>query len=337
MGFRRAHCLADGQLTPPSSPDRSRQRTVLQGPRLQLPKILRRPKVAKSTRSNRSVDPPDRPFVSMMTEPFPLLLPESPVDTDCSTSSTTSRYNPPELRRLSASYHDLRSLAARHSISKVSQTTTPLLPSPIIHDLFEQHDALFRFCNPRLTRVDGEYKSYEDLHILSCYYDDNRIASMDDIERELEDVNVSEASLNGGNEDDDSTISEDMPRTPTNRSVRDTFGSEESGWLANATSPSERMRKFQARYYQIMQHPMDHRSAEKDENAIVSNCSTIEDALLTIVDACYCSRWAWEAESCPDLTPVFQYLPTKLSEEAATSAASNPNTVLPRDIGIQSL
>ena len=305
MAFRRAHCLADGQLTPPSSPDRPRQRTVLQGPRLQLSKILRRPKTAKSSRSNHSVDPLDRSFVSMMTEPFPLLLPESSVDTDPGTSSTASPIDSPELRRVSASYRDLRSLAARQSVSKPSQPTTPLLPSPIDHDLFEKDDSLFRFCNPRLTRDDGEYKSYEDLHILSCYYDDNKTASLYDIERELEDVNVSEASVDGGNEGDDSTSSEDVPRTPTNRSVQDTFGSEESGWLANATSPSERMRKFKARCYQVMQHPVDYRGEEKHENAIVSTLTVMDDALLTTIDACYRARRTWQAESCPDLTPLF--------------------------------
>ena len=270
MAFRRAHCLADGQLTPPSSPDAPRLRATRQGPRLQLSRLLRRSKLAKPSRSNSSTNPLDRPFVSMMKEPFPLLLPDSPVETDCSSTSTVSPIDPPELRRVSASYQDLRSIAARQSLSKPSQPTTPLLPSPIIHDLFEQNESYFQFHNPRLTRTDGEYKSYEDLHILSCYYDNSRTESMLDIERELDDDNVSEGSLSPGDGDNNSTASDDLPRTPNNRPARDTFDSEESGWLANSTTPSERVRRFKARCYQVVQHPMNYRSEEKDENEIVS-------------------------------------------------------------------
>ena len=270
MSFRKAHCLADGQLTPPSSPEAPRQRSTRHRPRLQLTKFLRRPRLAKHRHTQCSVDPLERSFVSMMKEPFPLLLPESPVDTDCSSTSTVSPIDPPELRRISASYHDLRLLATEQSVSRPSQPTTPLLPSPIEHDLFEQDPSCFRFRNPRIPRSDGEYKSYDDLHILSCYYDDSRTNSVQEIERELDDDNVSEAALSLGDGDNNSTTSEDMPKTPTNRPIRETFGSEESGWLANSTTPSERARRFKARCYQVVQHPMDYRSDEKDENAIVS-------------------------------------------------------------------
>ena len=232
MAFRRAHCLADQQLTPPSSPDAPYKRLIWHSPKLQLPRVLRKGKLRKSTRSNNTFDPLAGPLVPTMREPFPLLLPASPVDTEYSSSSNASPIDPPELRRVSASYQDLRSLAARHSVSKPLQPTTPLLPSPIIRDLFEQEDALFPFHNPRPTRDEGEYRSYEDLHILSCYYDDNKTASLDDIERDLEDVNVSETILSGDDGDIDSTVFEDLPQTPTNRPERDTFGSAESGWLA---------------------------------------------------------------------------------------------------------
>lgn len=269
MTFRRAHCLADGQLTPPSSPEAPRPRVTRHNPRLQLSRILRRPKMAKARELPPQVDPRDQPFVSPEKEPFPLLLPESPVETDASSTCTVSPIDLPELRRVSASYHDLRSLAADQSLLKPSQPATPLLPSPITHDLFEQGDAYFQFHNPRLPRSDGEYKSYEDLHILSCYYDDSRTESMNEIERALNDDNVSEASLSPGHADDTSTASEDLPQTPKDREPRATCCSAESDWLANERTPSERMRRFKARCYQVVQHPRNESDERKDENGIV--------------------------------------------------------------------
>jgi hypothetical protein len=268
MAFRRAHCLADGQLTPPSSPDAPRQQVSRHGSRLQLSKLLRRPRLHRRLQTRHSIDPLDRPFVSMMKAP--LILPESPVETDCSSTSTVSPIEPPELRRVSASYQDLRSIAAQQSASKPSQPTTPLFPSPITHELFEQGEAYFQFHNPRLPPTDGEYKSYDDLHILSCYYDDSRSESMLEIERELDDDSVSEPSLDLRDGDDNSTTSEDIPHTPRNRPFRATCSSDESGWLANSTTPSERMRRFKSRCYQVVQHPMDYRREKKDENELVS-------------------------------------------------------------------
>jgi hypothetical protein len=269
MAFRKAHCLADGQLTPPSSPDAPRQRVTRHIPRLQLSKLLRRPKLTKSSSSSQPHHPVDRPYVSTMKEPFLLLLPDSPKDTDCSSLPTVAPVDPRELRRVAVSYHDLRSIAAQQSTSRPSPAAT-LLPSPINHELFEQDESYLPFRNPRLTKTDGEYKSYEDLHILSCYYDDSKAASMQEIERQLEDDNVSEASLSPDNEGNDSTASEDLPRTPDDRPVRATFGSNESDWLANTTTQTERLRRFKARYYQVVQHPMDHVKDKKDENEIVS-------------------------------------------------------------------
>jgi hypothetical protein len=197
--------------------------------------------------------------------------PESPVGSDY-TSSTISPVSPPELRRVPDSYHDLRSAATDHS-SKPPRLETPLLPSPIAYDIGGPDEPLFRFHNPRLVRSTNEYKSYDDLHILSCYYDDSKTASLQDIEKQLDDGrdNHSEDLMEEVDDANSSTTdTEDAPVTPRNQARRSTVCSEESDWLASTRSHSERLRRFKARYYQVVQHPVSTKRQESKEDQIVS-------------------------------------------------------------------
>ncbi len=191
------------------------------------------------------------------------------METDSSSTSTTSPIDPHGLRRMPESYQDLRHVAAQQVMPIPSKLMTPLLPSPISHGFFEQDESYFRFRHPRLARDD--YKSYEDLHILSCYYDDAKTESMDDIERALDEDLVSEEAITSGDGDDDSlSSSDDMPHTPIPKSERKNSSAEEADWLANSRSPSERLRRFKARCYQVVQHPMNYKCKEHAESGIVS-------------------------------------------------------------------
>lgn len=263
--FRMPHCLADGQLTPPESPDAPNSKPATRnGPRLQLPRLLRRTKTDHD-QPHLSVrrTSPVRPYVSEMKAPFPLRLPDSPTESDCSSSPSSSPMFAPELRRRSPTYHDLRSLAAQQKRQISRRVNTPLLPSPIEKDEMTQSDSYFTFNNPRKPRP-KEYHSYQDLHILSCYCEDKdkQDANVDSPARRVE------GSEDTRQDDDSRSISTvDTPTTPTDQIYRiSAYQSDESGWLANQSSLEER--RFKARCYQVVQQvPTD---ANKDED-VVSN------------------------------------------------------------------
>ncbi|OAP58148.1 hypothetical protein AYL99_07238 [Fonsecaea erecta] len=142
---------------------------------------------------------------------------------------------------MSASYHDLRALARKQVPSR---PVSPLLPSPIVGAPQKESQPYFRFHNPRerLPTPVLSDDSLDSLHILSYYCDEQDQASH---------------SGHGTLEDDNlSTASESTPVTPRDDDeYRGTLCSDESGWLANTTSHQERMRRFKARYYQVVQHP----------------------------------------------------------------------------------
>ena len=276
--LKRAHCMADGQLTPPSSPDAVRR--ALPRRKLQISKLLRRPKpVTKHTAltSHRVESTVTSHGNDTTREPFPPPLPSSPVNSEYSliSTSTVSPVSQPELRRMSTSC-DLRSIAARQSMLKVTPVSTPLLPSPIAQGGAEADPSYFRFHNPRsLPPCEGDYTSYEDLHILSCYYDGSKPGSMDEIEKALEEDDcmsqVSLVSEAGGSD----TTEIEMPKTPPAQISRSTTCSDEGNWLASDQSHEERLRRFKSRCYQVVQHPMsDKRNKQRGDNQIVRdhNC-----------------------------------------------------------------
>ena len=268
--LKRAHCMADEQLTPPSSPDAVRR--ALPRPKLQISKLLKRPKIVKkdTALTSHRVESTVTSNVNDMRDPFPLLLPPSPVNSEYSSTSTVSPIPQPELRRMSTSC-DLRSIAARQSMLKVTQVYTLLLPSPIAQGTAEANQSYFRFQNPRaLLPGEGDYTSYEDLHILSCYYDGSKPGSMDEIEKALEDDDcLSRGSLMSEDGGSDSTEIE-MPRTPPEQISRSTTCSDEGNWLASDQSHEERLRRFKARCYQVVQHPMsDKRDKQGGDSQIV--------------------------------------------------------------------
>ena len=276
--LKKAHCLADGQLTPPSSPDETSKPHARTGPRLQLSKLLRRPKAGKSNNIIHISHPTEirtlqmPACVSEMELPLPILYPDSPVNSDRSGSTEVSPTSAPELRRISASYQDLRSAAALQTSPKLSHNTTPLLPSPITCDTKDPGGSYFQFRNPRIEKTVCEYKSYDDFRILSCYYDESNTASLQDIQQSLEDVQHDPPSTPPIVGDDDyasSTETEDMPITPRDQVRRPTVCSEEGDWLASTRSHTERMRRFKARCYQVVQHPMSSRKTQDNEDQIV--------------------------------------------------------------------
>lgn len=192
--------------------------------------------------------------VDKMTEPFPLVLPDSPVESDRCSISSKSPSIAPELRRRSPTYNDLRSLAAKHKDIVLRRVDSPLLPSPVIREKHIQSDSYFTFRNPRPRSA--AYKSYEDLHILSHYCDG---PSDGFSQNEIEDVvipdNLSEDSLVLEGHEAGSICENGVSAFGDDKQRKDTYCSDESGWLANDTTCTERERKFRARCTQIVQSP----------------------------------------------------------------------------------
>lgn len=272
--FRAAHCLADGQLTPPESPDLPHNAIQRHGPRLQLSKLLRRAKAdTEKPRMALRRSSPARPYVSEMKAPFPLVLPDSPIDSDACSVSSASMDPSLGLRRRSPTYHDLRSLAERQKELVSRRVESPLLPSPMIKDNSVQSDSYFTFRNPRRARPVA-YRSYEDLHILSCYEDsaDNESFAIQQQEHDVPDMDDSLSEnflVLEGDDDSRSTSSDEAPVTPVDQIQHTaTYCSDESGWLANETSCIERERRFKVRCVQVVQCP--DRDQTDEQNHVVS-------------------------------------------------------------------
>jgi len=254
----RANCLTEDQLTPPSSPDTFKSRRS--GPRLHLSRLLKR------SRSSKKTGRTQRASVKEMKAPFPLILPESPPVTEAGSDGTPS---PQELRRVPSNYHDLREMAKQQG-ELPPRLATPLLPSPLMDDRNSPAGSYFRFHNPRANN-ESSYKSYEDLHILSYY------AQQRDIEVEVEEDGYDEEQEDAQLEMDDDldSVTDDMPQTPEDRTNRETTCSDESDWLANTTSHGERMQRFKARCYQVVEHPMRNGGARyNDDEEVVSLTSS---------------------------------------------------------------
>lgn len=263
-------CMTQGQMTPPSSPPLP---SVRNGPQLQLSRLLQRSR-SRSTKPKQSGLFKDkcrttipRPSVTEMRLPLPLLLPESPSLTR-SNSPTTIAYCSPGLRRMSASYNDLRALAQYHA---VSSPLTPLLPSPITRESQFEARSFVRFHNPREQRPsisnDG---SVDSLQILSYYCNDNDTNSYEGRADDLEEDTRGCSDRDTVEDDEESgTTSDSTPITPLDQDHQADFCSNESGWLANTTSHEERMRRFKARFYQIVQHPWTDVQREYGEDEVV--------------------------------------------------------------------
>ena len=241
-------------MTPPSSPLPSCQNKS----RLQLSRLLRGSESVRSKASGllrdkfRRATP--RPSVMNMRNPFPLLLHDSSSATEDEASGTS--LPSAGLRRMTVSYKDLRALAQRQASSSPA---TPLLPSPITGDFSYEDQSYFRFRNPRErpSTSSSNTDSLDTSNILSYYCDHaENCHSQDDHQSE-------QAALEYDNL---STASESMPVTPPEQEYRPGYCSDESGWLANTTSHDQRMRRFTARYYQVVQQPWTRVRKEDDED-----------------------------------------------------------------------
>ncbi|KIY00076.1 uncharacterized protein Z520_03761 [Fonsecaea multimorphosa CBS 102226] len=161
---------------------------------------------------------------------------------------------------MSASYIDLRALARNQA---ASSPISPLLPSPFVGALQKRRQSYFRFHNPRkhLPSPVPNNDSLDSLQILS-YYCDDQDGDGDD--------QGSQSSGHGTLEDDNlSTASESTPVTPLDHEEQGALCSDESGWLANTTSHEERMQRFKARYYQVVQHPCGSVHTGGDEDGVM--------------------------------------------------------------------
>ena len=257
--FRLAHCMNEGQMTPPTSPSLPPRH----GPKLQLSKLFRRSRSIKfrlNGREDGSRTMATRPSVAKMKAPFPLLLPESPSVTSKIPSLPALS---PGLRRMSNSYQDLRAVAQRQA---ASSPVTPLLPSPISRQPDREDQSYFTFHNPRSIRDSlFDDNSLNSEQILT-YYCDSR---SDDEEHINQDRRASWSSIGTHiDEEEQSTSSESIPPTPSEKAYCATIRSE-SGWLANTTSHDERMRRFKTRFYQVVQHPWIESKGDSEEDEVV--------------------------------------------------------------------
>lgn len=248
-------------MTPPSSP----LRPARDGPRLQLSRLLRRSTSIKSNSSGSLQDKfRTRPSVTNMRAPFPLILPDSSSlpDENCSGSSCSSAC----LRRISASFNDLRSFAQHQAAPR---TATPLLPSPITSDFPRATDSYFKFRNPReqsATPISTD-ELLDSLTILS-YYCDN--LAKDTWKTEAGCSKPLSSDRETFEDDATSTASESMPVTPLEQECRPTICTDESDWLANTTSHDERRRRFKSRYCQVVQQPWTETDKDISDGKVVS-------------------------------------------------------------------
>ncbi|KIW74035.1 hypothetical protein PV04_02103 [Phialophora macrospora] len=257
---RLTHCSKEARMTPPSSPSpASRHR-----PKLQLSRLLRRSKSVKPKPSGLVQDGfRTHPLVITTKAPFPLIPPSPPSDMGDDSSSIA----PPsaELRRMSASYSNLRGLALHQA---ASSPATPLLPSPYTKEFPRESEAFFKFHNPRdrPRTSDSDDDSLDSFNILSYYCDDPADSVWEPDEDSLRDNPSRGETLE---DDNQSTASESMPATPLGQEYRPDLCTDESDWLANTTSHDERRRRFKSRYYQVVQQPWREIETECGEDKVM--------------------------------------------------------------------
>lgn len=260
--FRLTHCMNEGQMTPPASPALPQAR---HGPKLQLSSFFRRSKSVRSKPTafhDRTRTTTIRPSVVEMKAPFPLLLPESPSVTENSPSIPNLS---PGLRRMSASYHDLRAFAQRQASTTPE---TPPLPSSISRGPEKQDKACLHFQNSYRRRDSlADTDSLESEEILTYYYDDRQPSNEQPCGYRRDSWTSDDTEID---DEEQSTASESMPVTPSGKEYCETIRSDESGWLANTTSHEERMRRFKTRFYQVVQHPWTSALGDGGEDEVVS-------------------------------------------------------------------
>lgn len=260
--FRLSHCMSEGQMTPPASPFLPPAR---HGPKLQLSNFFRRYKSTKSKAvefHDRPRTTTIRPSVAEMKAPFQLLLPE------CSSVTETSPSIPnlsPGLRRMSASYYDLRAFAQRQASPGPNPT---LLPSPISRGSENPSQGYFHFQNPCTWRDSlADTYSISSEEILTYYCDDQRQTKEHASGYQKDSWTSDDTQID---DEEQSTASESMPVTPSGQEYCETICSDESGWLANTTSHQERVRRFKTRLYQVVQHPWTSTFRDAGEDEVVS-------------------------------------------------------------------
>jgi hypothetical protein len=255
-----SRCQTDAHTTQrsPSAPP------LRNASKLHFSRLLRRSKTVISRAQDRiRTDRPNaittRSSVTNMRAPFPLLLPESP--------SVRPVPDSPELRRMYISYSNLRALAQRQA--GLASTASPLLPSPMSKGFPAQTQSYFKFHNPRLRRPVPvpQDDDADKLDFLSYYLE----SKSNDLT--LATTNQAEISSLSDKEtlehDSMSTASESMPSTPVEDELTPTCYSDESDWLANTTSHDERLRRFKARFCQVVQQPWRKGHAIDGEHEVV--------------------------------------------------------------------
>jgi hypothetical protein len=286
--FRKAHCMNSGLRTPPSSPD-SNGSSNRAGPRLHLSKRLQngdKHSPRESRRATNGAIPPGScvkcdsksPFraVTEMREPFPLMLPDSPTLTDESLYDEEKQ----RLRRVSASYLDLRALAQVQPGPSTSRLNTPLLPSPMFIPGEEKTELNSYFAYPKRRDRDtpppeevDDDAPYETHRIISGYCKKERWSLLLDEVRQSRQASQLRHATSPWSQTRRTAPTSPQSLSPSPKPrKRDRTCSTESDWLANTMSHEERVRRFKQRCFQVVQHPArkNSQAPNEGEDQIVS-------------------------------------------------------------------
>ena len=307
--LRKAHCMSGGLHTPPSSPE-SNGSPKRAGPRLHLSKLLQKGDKLPPKRSRRATNgaTPSASCtkrgsksafraVTEMKKPFPLMLPDSPALTDEISHDDEKQ----RLRRVSASYVDLRALAQGPS----GPSTSVLLPSPMFMPGHDQKQANSYFAYPKRRHTpppedEGNDAPYEVHRIISDYCTRERWSLLlDEVRQSKQASQLRHAS---------SPWTQTRKTTPTSPHLlsqspspkkRDRTYSTESEWLANTMSHEARVRRSKQRCFQIVQHPARRNAPARaeGEDQIVSGFFLVVTSSNVTADARHRSRRPRQAEA----------------------------------------
>lgn len=290
--FQKAHCVTQGQLTPPPSPlDVSRDtlpsRSVT---RSKLARLFSRnfPGIKRSNNPyqtkpfegygdfniGHSSEPQswemDTQTPHTNTPPIPFKHNEN---TD--RRGETVPFPSLDLRRISHTYEDLREVALeqekefRLTLPARSPLHTPLLPSPVIDDRVmyfkPEQSTPFKFENPRPAmreRGDPSYRTYDDMQIISCYEDTPNQSTEDVLYRPPECYTAPQVVV-PKEKDYFSPYNTSSHLCNTPPPANGDF--ESSCQLESTTLSLQPLHTPKARCFQVVEHPLNVRTQKREE------------------------------------------------------------------------
>lgn len=176
------------------------------------------------------------------------------------------------LRRAPRSIYDLRTCAEQQGQTarsgqhlQLQPTQKPhlqhWLPTPTGQTEYEQ----------RRTRRKFQYKSYQDLHILSMYQENGSLLSLNSIRQPQSATIESGSEASASNES--SPQSSPRPQTPV-----DSHFTCQTSWNKDTRADQERLRRIDARQVHVIEHDLE---ADESEDEIVSTFPDIYVLQLT--------------------------------------------------------